>query len=128
MTTTMLPKVLLISCPCFLQPMMRGSGHNKLSLITPLHLQPQDYFLGIFPFLTWFQLFPVIIDSGATISITPFQEHFLLTPIPTDRAVFQGVPKGLMIKGLGGVKSTMPSPNGNPISFQAQAYYIPKAN
>ena len=33
-----------------------------------------------------------------------------------------------MIKGSGMIKWTMPSPSSNPISFQAQAYYVPKAN
>ena len=72
--------------------------------------------------------FPVIIDSGATISITPIQEDFLSIPVPTNRVVLQGITKGLTIEGLGTVEWTMPSPNGNPISFQAQAYYVPKAN
>ena len=69
--------------------MMRGSGHNKLLLTTPLQPQPQDYFLGIFPFPNMVQIVSVIIDSGATISITPFREDFLSTPIPTDRVVLQ---------------------------------------
>ena len=52
--------------------------------------------------------FPVIIDSGATISITPFWEDFLSTLIPTERAVLQKITKGLTTKGLGMVKETMP--------------------
>ena len=40
----------------------------------------------------------------------------------------QGITKGLTIEGSGMVKWKMPSPNGDPISFQAQAYYIPIAN
>ena len=40
----------------------------------------------------------------------------------------QGIAKGLTTEGLGMVEWTMPSPNGNQTSFQARAYYVPKAN
>ena len=50
------------------------------------------------------------------------------TSVTTDGAVLQGIATGLMIEGLGMVEWTMPSPKGDPICFQAQAYYIPKAN
>ena len=128
MTTTMLPKVLLIFAlfpatndkrEWTQQPFAHHSIATKTTGLLSSNL----------PF-SWqgSNCFSVIIDSGATISITPFKEDFLSTPIPTDRAVLQGIPKGLMIKGLGMVQWTIPSPNGDPTSFQAQAYYVPKAN
>ena len=115
MTTTMLPRVLLILFPCFLQPMMRGSGLNKCSLTTLLQPQPWDYFLGIFLFPV---MVPIVSQSLLTkeppspsllLRKTSFQHHFQQM-----EWFLHGIAKGLMIEGLGMVEWTMPSPNGDP--------------
>ena len=65
----------------------------------------------------------MIVDSGATISITPDITDFLMLPVPIDGAILQGLAKELTIHSLGTIQWTL----HNNVTFQVIAYYVPQA-
>ena len=83
--------------------------------------------------LTWSALFatsctfPVIVDTGATITITPFLTNFMTPLTTTEGAVLQGLTKGISIKGSGHVHWCLTSDDGTNMTLTIPAFYVPQA-
>jgi GAG-pre-integrase domain/Zinc knuckle len=73
--------------------------------------------------------YPVIWDSGASLSITPHVDDFDGPLDPTPFGVrIQGIAKGLVIAGVGRVVWSFPDAHGGIRTLKIPAYYVPKAN
>ena len=83
--------------------------------------------------LTWSALFatsctfPVIVDTGATITITPFLTNFMTPLTTTEGAVLQDLTKGLSIKGSGHVRWCLTSDDGDNMTLTIAAFYVPQS-
>ena len=72
--------------------------------------------------------YPVIWDSGASLSITPHKNDFVGPIEPTSIGVkIQGIAKGLVIQGVGQVAWSFSDPDGLTRTLTVPAYYVPKA-
>jgi hypothetical protein len=71
---------------------------------------------------------PVIIDSGALLSITPFYNDFIepLT-LPPGKLILGGVANRLKIEGTRLVKWCFQNTKGIDVPIYSYAYYVPKA-
>jgi hypothetical protein len=71
---------------------------------------------------------PVIIDSGASLAITPFYNDFIepLT-LPPGNLILGGMANGLKIEGTGLVKWWFQNTKGIDVPIYSYAYYVPKA-
>jgi hypothetical protein len=68
---------------------------------------------------------PIIIDSGASISITPVLSDFIgpITPLP--RQTVKGLNHVIKIEGIGRVRWRIVDSNGRKAVIETTAYYIP---
>ena len=73
------------------------------------------------------QTFPVIVDTGATITISPFLTDFMTPLTTTDGAVLQGLVKGLLIKGSGHVCWYLTSDDDMNMTLTIPTFYVPQA-
>ena len=71
------------------------------------------------------QWFPVIIGSGATISIIPFLDNYTSSIMKTEGAIMQRLATRLIIEGLGTVCWQMQMDNGTAKGLSMMAYYVP---
>jgi hypothetical protein len=95
---------------------------GKYSTILRMALQSTDRFRESLPKTA---AFPVIWDSGASISITPDCKDFV-GPINTPRPItqLQGIAKGLRIEGQGHVVRAMQETLGNLRMIKVPAYLV----
>ena len=56
---------------------------------------------------------PIIIDSGASVSIMPHITDFISPPSPVQPAEIKGIASGLQIKGIGDITYTFTNDNGD---------------
>eukprot|EP00978_Attheya_sp_CCMP212_P024165 scaffold75537_cov39-Attheya_sp.AAC.1 len=68
---------------------------------------------------------PIIIDSGASVSITPVKSDFVgpITPLP--KQTVKGLNHMLKIEGIGRVRWRIVDSNGRKAVIETTAYYIP---
>lgn len=71
---------------------------------------------------------PVVIDSGASTSVTPFREDFVGDMIPLNDQKVAGITETAVIEGIGSVEWTVFDDFGNKGTIKTLAYYMPKAN
>jgi hypothetical protein len=57
---------------------------------------------------------PIIIDSGASVSITPHLSDFVSPPSPVQPAEIKGIASGLQIHGMGDISYTFTNDLGQP--------------
>jgi hypothetical protein len=71
---------------------------------------------------------PVIIDTGASLAITPFHNDFI-EPIslPSGNLTLGGMANGLKIKGIGLINWWFNNAQGIDVPFWSLAYYVPDA-
>ena len=69
----------------------------------------------------------IMLDSGASLACTPFEEDFeKLTLIKGDEKVIKGIAKGLTVKGVGLVPYALKANDGSDIVLLTKAYYVPE--
>ena len=69
--------------------------------------------------------YPIIIDTGASLAITPFQSEFFDTIIPPASDLpLDGIANGLKIPGIGLVQWSFTDIEGNATPVESMAYYV----
>jgi len=69
--------------------------------------------------------FSVVIDSGATASVSYVKEDFVGTIHPSPFHQMQGLAESLEVMGQGTVQWIVDLDDGKPITIETQAYYVP---
>ena len=71
--------------------------------------------------------FPVILDSGASLAISPSEQDFVgsIKPYPTPRRL-GGMAGGIEIKGIGKIAWSFKTPTGI-LTIHSKCYYVPNA-
>jgi hypothetical protein len=71
---------------------------------------------------------PVVIDTGASFSITPFEEDFVSPLKSADMDAMHGLADSVLVKGVGWVLEWTIRDAGNQIAIiRTKAYYVPQA-
>jgi len=71
--------------------------------------------------------YPIVLDSGASVSITPLASDFV-TPIqPMPNSSVRGLSSSTRIAGIGYVEWTLRDVNGTIATIRTKAYHIPDA-
>ena len=70
---------------------------------------------------------PIVIDSGASTSVTPFREDFVDHIIRLDNQKVDGITKEAVIEGVGPVKWTFFDDFGNKGVMRTMCFYMPNA-
>ena len=70
---------------------------------------------------------PVVIDSGASTSVTPFRDDFVDKMIPLKNETVDGITETASIEGVGTVEWKVFDDVGNPGTIRTFAYFMPKA-
>ena len=73
------------------------------------------------------QIFPVVFDSGASISITPVKEDFIEPLKPSPISAINNLTGSTKIEHCGRVRWTVNNKNGFPVSIETTAIYLPNA-
>lgn len=58
----------------------------------------------------------LIVDTGASITITPDKRDFLSPVHPVQPTTLQGIAAGLQVQGIGRARYNFPQPSGQPVS------------
>ena len=130
--TTLDPSVLTSDTNILPQQKFQGLRNNRISenvIFTASKIV--GTMSNIFNYLTKTKIgnYPVIWDSGASLSITPHMDDFDGPLDPTPFGVrIQGIAKGLVIAGVGQVSWSFPDAHGGIRTLKIPAYYVPKAN
>jgi hypothetical protein len=70
----------------------------------------------------------IIFDTGASLSISPYQSDFIDDPTPLAKPTqLGGMGKGLKIEGVGTVAWTFTAKDKSEIQLRVRAYYVPAA-
>ena len=73
------------------------------------------------------RIYPIVLDTGASVSITPLASDFV-TPIqPMPGSSVRGLSSSISIAGIGFVEWTLRDVNGNVATVRTKAYHIPEA-
>jgi len=71
-------------------------------------------------------IIPLILDTGASVSVTSSLGDFLTSPTPVKRTTLQGIAAGLEVKGIGTATYTVLNDAGHPVTFQIPGMlYVP---
>ena len=70
---------------------------------------------------------PIVIDTGCSISVTPFFEDFASESQPAEEEVMQGLKDAVQVKGIGWVDWTTRDVFNRVALVRTQAYHIPEA-
>ena len=71
---------------------------------------------------------PIVIDTGASFSLTPFMSDFTSPIEPPDVDSLTGLTDKVDVKGVGWVEWTVRDSNGQVALIRTRAYYVPKAD
>jgi hypothetical protein len=72
--------------------------------------------------------FELLWDTGATLTVTPFETDFITPVKSTDKPlVMQGLAKGLAVKGMGEVEWSVCTVDGRYEKVRSPAYFVPEA-
>jgi hypothetical protein len=55
---------------------------------------------------------PLIIDTGATVSISPYKTDFLSPILPVQPIQIKGIASGLLVKGIGDISFSLHNDQG----------------
>jgi hypothetical protein len=71
----------------------------------------------------------VILDTGASLGVSPFVGDFLETPTPPIRPMFIGsMSSGLRITGIGKIVNTFTAKDGTEVTLISDGYLVPQEN
>ena len=70
---------------------------------------------------------PIVIDTGASLSLTPFKEDFI-SPIEPVDGEMTGIKSAIAIKGQGLVEWHVADHKGQDVIIRATAYWVPEAD
>ena len=105
-----------------------GSGqHGHLPASRQPYTFPAQNVFGWFLPYQQHPTFPVILDTGATITITPDHTDFGLEYTPSEGDVLQGLAAGLQIEGTGTVQWAFHLDFGLELELSLPAYYVLRA-
>jgi hypothetical protein len=81
-------------------------------------------------FFTWAtRKVQVILDTGASLGISPHNSDFLEPPTPPRRPMFIGsMANGLEVTGIGKLFNTFTANDGSEVTLISDGYLVPKAN
>ena len=71
---------------------------------------------------------PIVIDSGSSISVTPFIDDFTSNLTESDIPSLQGLTDKAMVQGQGKVEWKIRDPDGRVALIHCTAYYVPDAS
>jgi len=71
--------------------------------------------------------YPVVIDSGASFSLTPKIEDFI-TPLQVDKTILTGLNSTSVVAGSGAVEWTIQDVSGIVRKIRVEAFYVPQAS
>ena len=70
---------------------------------------------------------PIVIDTGCSISVTPFVEDFVTELQPAQEDAMQGLNDSVRVKGIGWVDWTIRDIFNRVALVRTQAYHVPEA-
>jgi len=70
---------------------------------------------------------PVVIDTGASLSLSPYASNFVDRLQPPPISSLNGLQHKTLVVGYGTVKFTIVDMNGTVITIRAKAFYVPDA-
>ncbi len=70
---------------------------------------------------------PIVLDTGASFSLTPVKSDFVTSIRPCDIKSMTGITDSVRVEGIGEVEWPIRDMNGKPGLIRVQAYYIPQA-
>ena len=68
---------------------------------------------------------PIVFDTGASLSLTPFASDFVEPIRPCTTQEIQGIGNSLKVKGIGWVEWNIRDMNNNVCVIRTQAYHVP---
>ena len=71
---------------------------------------------------------PVVLDTGASFSITPFETDFVTKIVPTSSREMKGIADSLKIQGIGTVSWPIRDVFGRTRTVSTQAFYVPESS
>lgn len=71
---------------------------------------------------------PIVIDTGASLSVSPFESDFVSNIRPTETDDLQGLSGATEVKGRGKVRWTIRDVFGSVRIIETEAYYVPRAS
>ena len=71
---------------------------------------------------------PIVIDTGASFALTPFQEDYVSDLEPSDITEMHGLNDSVQVKGVGWVEWTVRDAFGQAAIIRTRAYYVPSSN
>ena len=71
---------------------------------------------------------PIVIDTGASFSLTPFINNFTSKLEPSDIKEMHGLSDSVMVKGVGWVEWLTKDANGQVAVIKTRSYYVPDAD
>jgi len=71
-------------------------------------------------------IIPLILDTGASVSITNNLGDFLTSPLPVQHTTLQGIAAGLEVRGIGTATYTVLDNAGKPVTLNIPGtLYVP---
>ena len=70
---------------------------------------------------------PIVIDTGASFSLTPFMENFVSPLEPADTDSMSGLADSVKVHGMGWVEWSIRDTFGQVALNKTKAYYVPSA-
>ena len=71
---------------------------------------------------------PIVIDTGASFSLTPFVEDFVDVLEDPDISEMHGLSDSVQVKGVGWIEWSVRDPFGQIAIIRTRAYYVPQAS
>jgi Reverse transcriptase (RNA-dependent DNA polymerase)/GAG-pre-integrase domain len=71
---------------------------------------------------------PIVLDTGASFSLTPFESDFVRGPTPSKATEMTGITDAVKIEGIGTVEWPIVDIFGRCRTITTQAYYVPQAD
>ena len=72
-------------------------------------------------------IIPLILDTGASVTVTNCVDDFVTPPRPVQNTTLQGIASGLEVHGVGTVNYTVMNNEGYPVTITiAGTLYVPK--
>jgi hypothetical protein len=71
---------------------------------------------------------PIVLDTGASFSLTPFESDFVHGPTPSKATEMTGITNAVKIEGIGTVEWPIVDIYGRCRTITTQPYYVPQAD
>jgi len=107
----------------------KGADHSNFIATATTHLESgnQTYNQAVFQVCSKIRIFPIVIDSRASVSVSPCEEDFYEGIKSANEFKLSGLADDICVKGMGWVRWRVIDQNKQVASIDTIAYFVPKA-